>query len=478
MTRNKAQQFTTLFQVTERLAFSGLQRFPQLEHAMQPIFEANPDAPADFIAKYLLKQVLDTTQRGHLSGCLCTYLDDLCLRVGRQVSKLPLQHPPLDCFLTARVVAAEYKSLFKGYDFRSSGLKTYARPGMKTKTLEYLQVSKEVTGYSDWGRLKYLGKAEFKAALQAVNSSQCSIARCLLALYCFKKVYSPTCSPTEINQSKQLPPPDDTQWWSMVRMFKELCPRQNLPPVSRPQEVEKLLEQCLDAQATRVKMRSPVTFDENILTEFTGDMASEDSDLAGELGPEVSSILCQTLLRFRPDRQILLPLFYGLHLTQRTLGHIFDVDQGTISRRLKDSQKELLQAVRDWSLQHHSMARSQQQLGEAESYINEWLTEKFQSLYHDFLQSTLLAEMPDRMDLLRLHYGQQLKLAAVAQELNLSRKAAQQQLTEVRQHLLTGLKRQVQDKFQLSFPSSADKRLQAFVEIWLQSAPYGAFYQN
>jgi len=474
MTRNKAQQFTTLFQVTERLAFKGLQRFPQLEHAMQPIFEANPDAPADFIAKYLLKQVLDTTQTGHLSGCLCTYLDDLCLRVGRQVSKLPLQHPPLDCFLTARLVAADHKALFKGYDFCSSGLKTYARPGMKTKTLEYLQVSKEVTGYSNWGRLKYLGKDNFEAALQAVNFSQSSIARCLLALYCFKKVYSPG----DRTESKQLPPPDDTQWWSMVRMFNELCPRQDLPPVSRPQEVKKLLAECLDAQATRVKMRSPVAFDENILTELEGDMAESDSDLPGELGREVSSILCQTLLRFPPDRQILLPLFYGLHLTQRTLGHIFDVDQGTISRRLKDCQKELLLAVRDWSLQHHSIALTQQQLSEAESHIHDWLTEKFQSLYHDFFQSTLLAELPDRMDLLRLHYGKQLKLAAVARELNLSPKAAQQQLTEVRQHLLTCLKRQVQDKFELSFPSSADKRLQAFVENWLQSAPYGAFYQN
>ena len=409
MTRNKAQQFTTLFQVTERLAFSGLQRFPQLEHAMQPIFEANPDAPADFIAKYLLKQVLDTTQTSPLSGCLSTYLDDLCLWVGRQVSKLPLQHPPLECFLTARLVAADHKALFKG-----------------------------------------------------------------LALHCFKKVYSPG----DKTESKQLPPPDDTQWWSMVRMFDELCPRQDLPPVSRPQEVEKLLAQCLDAQATRVKMRSPVAFDENILTELTGDIASSDSDLPGELGREVSSILCQTLLRFRPDRQILLRLFYGLHLTQRTLGDIFDVDQCTISRRLKDCQKELLQAVRDWSLQHHSIALTQQQLSEAESHLHDWLTEKFQFLYHDFFQSTLLAELPDRMDLLRLHYGRQLTLAAVARELNLSPKAAQQQLTEVRQHLLTGLKRQVQDKFQLSFPSSADKRLLAFVEIWLQSAPYGAFYQN
>ncbi|NER03619.1 MAG: hypothetical protein F6K17_13855 [Okeania sp. SIO3C4] len=169
-------------------------------------------------------------------------------------------------------------------------------------------------------------------------------------------------------------------------------------------------------------------------------------------------------------------LSYGLNISQMEMKEIFGLDQYKISRKIKGCEQKLLKALVKWCKENFEITPNEGIIKERSQPLKDLLKEYFQQQFYGVLQKNLLGPRKEKIMMLRLFYGQRLKLENVAEKLNVSQETVAGEIEMVQQNLQIFLQQWVKEKMDVCLPISINKRIANFVEKWLQIAPYAMWH--
>ncbi|NES70417.1 MAG: hypothetical protein F6K24_36985 [Okeania sp. SIO2D1] len=169
-------------------------------------------------------------------------------------------------------------------------------------------------------------------------------------------------------------------------------------------------------------------------------------------------------------------LSYGLKISQMEMEEIFGLDQSQISRKIKGCEKKLLMALVKWCQANFEIPPNEGIIKEHSQPLKDLLKEYFQQQFHGALQENLLDKQKEKIMMLRLYYGERLKLETVAEKLKVSQQTVAGEIEIVQHNLQIFLQQWVKEKMEICLPMSTNKRIANFVEEWLKIAPYAMWY--
>lgn len=447
---------------------------PKLVTNMKQLCDLDPSAKEEFWAQYWLKEALQENQNELALGHLSAYLEETCywiaLTKAQQLANSDFSW--MDCFQLARTVVAQPAKLFAKYDSTRSRLKTYAQLKLGTEISEFIRVRREKTKYSEAALLRSLTKISLKQALAKVGFPKEQLSRYLLAWNCFKEIYTPT----KAAGTQRLEWPEPEQLKAIAKRYNQLRLCHQLESAVTSQTLEALLKSCVKAVRDNIAP-SIHSLDDSNLPLAAPDDDIEEIELRSQEWHQINSLLSDTFASLSNDYQKMLELEHGLAIKQADIGKAFNLKQYQVSRQLDKAKRVLLKALTDWSQQRLNISLSPQQIAALSPEIDGWLRWYCQSLFQDVLTATLLQDLNDEVQLLRLHYGQNLPLQAVATKLAISESLLQGKLERVNQHLRFKLETRVQANLPIALTSlnSAEKRLTDVIEVWIKNAPYATF---
>ncbi|MDJ0520385.1 MAG: hypothetical protein QNJ74_30410 [Trichodesmium sp. MO_231.B1] len=198
-----------------------------------------------------------------------------------------------------------------------------------------------------------------------------------------------------------------------------------------------------------------------------------EKEIETEEKQQIVSICLYEFAKLPPESQKLIQLFYGFGISQTEMKEIFGLQQFQISRKIKRSEKKLLEALVTWSKANLEITPNEGIIKEQNQALKEWLRDYFKQQFEGALQENLLEQYKEKVLMLRLYYGEGLKLETVAEKLNVSSQRITQEIEIVKQNLEIFLQEWVREKMDISLSNSPNKRIVSFVEEWLKDAPYG-----
>ena len=343
----------------------GWERDPRLQRRIQQILKQYPDASEDFLAKYLLKQVLGDRPHKLDKGLLCAYLEEICFWVARQICQeyAILNPSPLDCFGNARLCAANPGKIFAPYDFSRSAVKNYAKLRLKGATLDMMpQIGQQLYKHSKWRLLRDLSRGRFQQALYNIGLSQPQISHILLVVDGFKQVYTAA----KVKGRKQLPAPT----WTQLRAIASCTNRSRGGdrPSVRASEVIGLLDIAVKAARSSAAVKvSSIDADEKLWAKLI--YCDREPEIDPDIKGKINHILAEAFGALPPMKQKMLKLSHGEGLIQKKIGEIVGIKQCNVSRQIGNSKQKLLQVLSGWSEENQGYQLTE----EMSPVLDQWL---------------------------------------------------------------------------------------------------------
>jgi len=343
----------------------GMERDPRLQRRIQQILKQYPDASEDFLAKYVLKQVLGDRPHKLDKGLLCAYLEETCFWVARQICQeyAIMKLSPLDCFGNARLCAANPGKIFAPYDFSSSAVGTYAKLRLKGATLDMMpEIGQQLCKHSKWRLLRELSRSRFQQALYNTGLSQPQISHILLVVDGFKQVYTAA----KVKGPKQLPAPT----WTQLRAIASYCNRSrggDGRPVKASEAIGWLDIAVKAARSSAAVKVSSIDADEKLGAQLS--YLDPEPEIDPDKLGEINHILADAFGALPPQGQKMLKLSHGEGLIQKKIGEIVGIKQCNVSRQIGKSKQVLLQALSGWSEENQGYRLT----GEMSPVIDQWL---------------------------------------------------------------------------------------------------------
>ncbi|MUG98120.1 hypothetical protein F7734_39755 [Scytonema sp. UIC 10036] len=130
-----------------------------------------------------------------------------------------------------------------------------------------------------------------------------------------------------------------------------------------------------------------------------------------------------------------------------------------------------------WCSQNIGLSLNSKEIEQKSKEMYQWLVPYCKSPLYQYLQDVLCSNFRDDIQLLKLRFGQNLSLKAVALKLQKTEDVIALRLTRIKQYLQTQLQEQIQNTLSISLVSltSAEKQIAALVDEYLSTAPYGNF---
>lgn len=352
-----------------------------LRRSIQSCIKQAPQETSEYFwALYWYKfwQVPETQvlARQHLTA----YFQEPCYWVSQKTvtNFASTQYQLSDCF---QIAIAQVDKILKGYNPNQGfSLKNYASAIFSGAIRETLRQNSEIDICSDWGLLRKITKKFLVESLQNAGLSPEDINAYILAWECFKTLYIPTKTGT----SRQLPPPDDLIWQAIAKTYNTQTTHQ-----VNAQTLEKWL--LNSAKAVR-RYRYPQP--ESLNVPKGGDDAwewldnlpgSQQESLINEIlaqeaeqtrisqQTEINKILVLAIAQLEPELQQIVKLYYGEELTQNQIAKQLQMQQYTISRRLKKAQEALLRSLANWSRDNLHITVTSDLLKSINTVMEEWL---------------------------------------------------------------------------------------------------------
>ncbi|OZH55667.1 hypothetical protein AFK68_03125, partial [Hydrocoleum sp. CS-953] len=188
---------------------------------------------------------------------------------------------------------------------------------------------------------------------------------------------------------------------------------------------------------------------------------------------QIASICLDEFAKLPLESQKLIQLYYGLEISQTEMKEIFGLQQYQISRKIKRSEKKLLEALGKWSQANLEITPNEEIIKEQNQALKEYLKPYFKQHFEAALEQKLGENNQEKILILRLYYGEKLKLETVAEKLKVSSQTITQEIEIVKQNLEIFLQEWIKEKMDISLSNSRNKRIVSFVEEWLkEEAPY------
>ncbi|NES69410.1 MAG: hypothetical protein F6K24_31385, partial [Okeania sp. SIO2D1] len=191
---------------------------------------------------------------------------------------------------------------------------------------------------------------------------------------------------------------------------------------------------------------------------------------------QIISVCLSEFYQQPQECQKLMQLFYGLKISQMEMSEVFGLKQYQISRKMDKSEKNILKALAKWSKTNLETTLNEGIIKERRDFLKDWFKYYFQQQFYRVLQENLLEKQKEKIMILRLCYGERLKLDTVAEKLKVSQQEVAGEIEMVQQKLQIFLQQWVREKMDICLPISANKRIANFVEEWLKIAPYAMWH--
>lgn len=392
-----------------------------------------------------------TCAKYHLSASL----EEACYWVTKRIHKqlCPQDKSLFDYFQITRYAALTPQIFSKYQDSRGMQLKTYLQSQVERFLLKVAWQGKEEANYSNWGLLRNKSKKFTQNALIQAGIKEQQQYRCMLALQCFREIYTPR------EQRGQLQEPTSEELTAFAELYNQL--RSPQEPAVNGDDIKTLLNICINT--ARASNASPLLFSHNApnysgediehlsnehLRSPTPDISQEQVQQE-ERAQQIKAVLAEAIKALPKSGQTMLQLWHGLRLTQTDIGKLTSLRQYQVSRQLKHHKRLLLNALAEWSRTQMEIELNVEKINELQGALDEWLDWYYSSFFHAYLRTILINELKNEIPLLKRYYGQGLSQMEVGNELNLSETAVNQRLDQTKQHLQMRLYNWVKDTHDL-----------------------------
>jgi RNA polymerase sigma factor (sigma-70 family) len=361
----------------------------KLRRSMQSCLNGTPQESVDsesFWALYWYKfwQVAETESlaKEHLTA----YLQETCYWVSQKTVAgfASTQYQLSDCF---QVAICQVEKILKGFNPNHNfTIKNYASTIFSNSIRETLRQRHEVDICTDWGMLRKITKKRFMESLETTGLSPSEVNTYVLVWECFKTFYVP--SPT--GTSRQLPPPDLANWNAIAKSYNS----QSSQSIN-PQTIEKWLLNAAKAIRKYLypkfnSLNIPKSGDdflewldnlpglqqETLVNEI---IAQEEAQTRNNQQSAINQVLITAIDQLEPQLQQILQLYYRQQLTQDKIAKHLEMQQYTVSRRLKKAQECLLKSLANWSRDTLHITITSDLLKNMSTVMEEWL----QNYYHN-----------------------------------------------------------------------------------------------
>lgn len=476
--KHLVEQFSTFLEVDDANDYlnSRWQSSPRLCNHITEAIATDPNAKEEYWAKHWLTQALENQHNSLARGHLAAYLEEVCywtiIKITPVLSVYNLRK--VDCFLIAREAAVKVEKVFKTYDFKTSGVKTYAQFRIRGEVLQTLRRGREEDKYSWPGLLRNTSKKRLEEILKKSIIQEAELSRFFLAYDCFKTKYVPT----KQKGSQQLQPPTTEQLAEMALYYRQCHPKKE---VITAEEIQRLLDTCVkllkESSFKGFTSLDDLDLEREDLTTIDNSGEASDSDE----WQQVKSVLVAAFLQLTEREKQMLELGMGLNLNQGDLAPFFGYKEPyEVSREINRQRQKLLKALAEWSAKILGIKLSSQQLGNLDKIVKEWLESYCAGVFSQVVKSALVREAPETINILLLHFGRQVPLAEVAKMTDFSEKEVQSKLQEIKENLQEQLATQVAENYPISLDDckSGRKSIAKFVDGYLQTATYAIFKSN
>ncbi len=496
--RDIKEKFSTFFDLEEQpsnLRINNLLKAPKLANHFYHIFQSCPDGTAEYFAKNFVKELQKNNHTKLYEEHLSAYLEEPCFWLAEELYKQlrqlrQLNYSRLDCFQEARKVASQPITIYKTYNFKDSNPMTWGKRQIKSKVKQTVYVGRDFCKYGTWCGLKYLSEKILREALQAKSgiTEKKEIESHVLVVNAYKEIYRSS----QLKKFEgRLPEPNQAQWEEIQKYYNFRCSEYNkklsadesdrLEVITNFQVIKEKFITCYSVARNYICMVEETVENIDIISnEIMADNQHEviavnhpEKEIETEEKQQIVSICLYEFAKLPPESQKLIQLFYGLGISQTEMKEIFGLQQFQISRKIKRSEKKLLEALVTWSKANLEITPNEGIIKEQNQALKEWLRDYFKQQFEGALQENLLEQYKEKVLMLRLYYGEGLKLETVAEKLNVSSQRITQEIEIVKQNLEIFLQEWVREKMDISLSNSPNKRIVSFVEECLKDAPYG-----
>jgi RNA polymerase sigma factor (sigma-70 family) len=311
---------------------------------------------------------------------LAAYLQESCYWASQKTANsfASTQYKLSDCF---QIAIAQVDKALKGFNpDRGFILKNYASALFSSAIRENLRQNREIDICTDWGLLRKITKKFLVESLQNAGLLLKDINTYVLAWNCFKSIYIPTQKGT----SRQIPQPDNEIWEAIAKAYNSQSSQQ-----VNSQTLEKWLLAAAKA-ARRYRYFTvdslnipkgendswewldniPGTQQESLINEI---LAQEEEQTRNFQQTEINKVLVAAIAQLEPQAQEILQLYYAQELTQDKIAKQLQIQQYTVSRRLKKAQETLLRSLANWSKDSLHISVTSDLLHSINTLMEEWL---------------------------------------------------------------------------------------------------------
>ncbi|MBX9258739.1 sigma-70 family RNA polymerase sigma factor [Desmonostoc muscorum CCALA 125] len=352
-----------------------------LRRSMQSSVNHTPQETSEYFwalywYKFLQVSETEVLAKQHLTA----YLQEPCYWVSQKTvtNFASTQYKLSDCF---QIAIAQVDKVLKGFHPNQGfSLKNYANAIFGSAIRETLRQNSEIDICTDWGLLRKITKKFLVESLQNAGLPPEDINAYIFAWESFKTLYIPTKTGT----SRQLSRPNDVIWQGIAKAYNS----QSSQPVN-PQTLEKWL---LNAAKAVRKYRYPTPESLNIskgsddswewLDNLPGSqqeslineiVAQEEEQTRISQQTEINKVLVVAIAQLEPQLQEIVKLYYGEQLTQDKIAKQLQMQQYTVSRRLKKAQEALLRSLANWSRDNLHITLTSDLLKSINIVMEEWL---------------------------------------------------------------------------------------------------------
>lgn len=432
----------------------------KLETNIRTLGQSEPDANADFWAKFFLRTFdSEPLALRHMSAYLEKLGYQAANRVHRELSNFQ-QHTQLryerqDLWQIAWSFSSAPDDFLKNFDFQYP-LENYARTTMecriKDEIIRKLGMERK---RSDWALLRYTSRVYLQEALQNQGHRQPQLDCYLLVSKSFKEIYAPQ----RATDSRSLPAPTDEQLQQMGNLFNQLVQLSQVAALGTANRttIEARLRECIQALRTYQTIRlisiyTPTGGNEDSapLLETIPDPESEsgwEQIEIQESAEQLMAVLPTFLAQIDEETDNCLLLWHGFDLDYRSIASFFRVYYTTVGNRSNRATQQLLRQVARWAQEKLNVTPDSESLNEMKDLLKECLKKYYEGLIFQSVFRTAWQQLDrQRQNILHLRYFRQMGEAAIARQLQLGELAVTNGLVTGRQELAAAIREWIQNR--------------------------------
>jgi RNA polymerase sigma factor (sigma-70 family) len=325
--------------------------------------------------------------QGHLSA----YLQEVCFWAAQKTthSVATTQYTLSDFF---QLAIARVEKVLKGYK-PDAGFKlnSYASAVFSSELKEMLRQQGEIDICTNWRLLRKITQKRLVEALQNAGQGAETIERYVFAWKCFLEQYVPQ----QASGTRKLPKPEPATWEAIAKQFNSVRHSRLSHPgkESNAESIEKWMIES--AKAARNYMYPSVdsinqqqgsdpdsreiqdTLPGKAETALEHIIALEEERDRTIQQSQIHDVLVAAIAELETELKTILELYYREGQTQQEIAKQLDIQQFTISRRLKKAREKLLVKLATWCRETLHISLNSTVLDYISTVMEEWLKTYF-----------------------------------------------------------------------------------------------------